>query len=135
MSAFRRREAGRAQAPRKAIFGARGRTTVALTGILLAGATVPACAAGGVSIHPDYLAMLPANVQKIVSARCSGPAHPRQYFATYFRNSVEMHLHYDKLSCDRPNRFCTLAGCLQEVYAVHGNSYKLSRSYYARESD
>lgn len=74
--------------------------------------------------------MLPANVRKIVVARCSGSAHPRQYFATYFRNSAELDLHYDRLSCDGPNRFCAAGGCLHEVYLLHGGSYRLSGSHY-----
>jgi hypothetical protein len=41
-----------------------------------------------------------------------------------------MHLHYDRLSCDGLNRFCSASGCLHEVYVLHGGSYMLSRSYY-----
>lgn len=126
MSALRAGEAGRSRQPAKAIVGM---GAIATAGILFASA--PAWSlGGGSSTNPDYLAMLPVNVRKIVAARCSGSAHPRQYFATYFRNSAEMDLHYDRLSCDRPNRFCTASGCLREVYVLHGGAYRLSRSYY-----
>lgn len=129
MSALRVRESDRSRRPAEAIAVMGYRAAVAIAGILFASA--PAWGlAGSSSTNPDYLAMLPANVRKIVIARCSGSAHPRQYFATYFRNSAEMDLHYDRLSCDRPNRFCTASGCLHEVYVLHGGSYTLSRSYY-----
>jgi len=132
MSALREREAGRLWQQPKQNAGAGHRVAVAITGILLASTgAVPAwCFGGGASTHPDYLAMLPASVQKMVVAKCNGSAHPRQYFATYLGNSAEMHLHYDRLSCDGPNRFCIATGCLHEVYVLHGNSYRLERRYY-----
>ncbi|QPF90122.1 hypothetical protein [Bradyrhizobium commune] len=107
------------------------RGAIAIAGIFVAGAPAWSFGAGS-SRNPDYLAMLPANVQKIVVGRCNGAAHPHQYFATFFYNSAEMHLHYDRLSCDGPNRFCTPTGCLHEVYVRHGGGYMLSRSYYGR---
>jgi hypothetical protein len=129
MSALRNRQAVRSGRPAKAIVGMGNRGAVAIAGILFA--STPAWSLGGGSSgHPDYLAMLPANLQKIVIARCSGSAHPHQYFATYFHNSAELDLHYDRLSCDGPNRFCTATACLHEIYVQHGGGYRLSRSYY-----
>lgn len=129
MSALRKREAVRSGQPARTIVGMGHRAAVAIAGILFASASAWSFG-GGSSGHPDYLAMLPANLQKIVMARCSGSAHPHQYFATYFHNSAELDLHYDRLSCDGPNRFCTAAACLHEIYALHGGGYRLSRSYY-----
>lgn len=131
MSALRVREAGRSRQPAKTIAGMGHRAAVAIAGLFFASA--PAWSfGGGSSTYPDYLAMLPANVRKIVVERCGGSAHPHQYFATYFRSSAEMHLHYDRLSCDGSSRFCSRSGCLHEVYVLHGGSYMLSRSYYDR---
>lgn len=129
MSALRARGAGRSRQPAKAIAGIRYRAVVATAGILFA--STPALSfGGGSSTYPDYLAMLPANVRKVVAGRCGGSAHPHQYFATYFRSSAEMHLHYDRLSCEGPNPFCIARSCLHEVYLLHRGSYTLSRSYY-----
>lgn len=105
------------------------RLTVALAGCLFA--NVPAWSFGGSSSSKaDYLAMLPANVRKIVAARCGGSAHPHQYFATYLRNSSEIHLHYERLSCDGPTEFCGATGCLHEIYLLHHGEYLLTRSYH-----
>lgn len=130
MGALRACEAGRSRRPAKAIAGMGYQAAVAIVGILFASA--PAWSfGGGSSTNPDYLTMLPANVRKIVVARCGGgSAHPHQYFATYFRGSAEMHLHYDRLSCDGPNPSCIANGCLHEVYVLRGGSYVLSRSHY-----
>lgn len=123
------RQAARSPKSANAVAGMRIRVMAAIAGLLFA--NVPAWSfGGGASPSSDYLAMLPANVRKIVAARCSGSAHPRRYFATYFRNSAEMDLHYDRLSCDRPSRFCTASGCLHEVYVLHGGTYTLLRSFY-----
>lgn len=129
MSALRGREADLSHSPTKTIAGMGYRAAVALAGILFASATAWSFG-GGSSRSSDYLAMLPANVRNMVVARCGGSAHPRQYFATYFHSSAEMHLHYDRLSCDGPNPFCTASGCLHEVYMLHRGGYVLSRSHY-----
>src|SRR3954447_6986774 len=105
------------------------RAAVAMAGVLFASAPTWSFG-GGSSTYPDYLAMLPANVRKIVMARCSGSAHPHQYFATYFHNSAELDLHYDRLSCDGPSGLCTATACLHEIYVLQGGRYRLSRSYY-----
>lgn len=107
--------------------------------VIMSGALHTANARGGVSqgvpwieIDAAYLHRFPAEVRSSIEAQkklCGATAAVQQSFARYIHVGGAQHdfitLHFDRLRCADRSLICGPEGCLHQVYAPAGASYRL----------
>jgi len=123
----------RQHVPAKLLFAA----LIVGIGVLVLSASVIAQARGRVSpgeqwiaIDSAYLKRFPAAVSASIAAhaRLCGPgAAVRSLFARYAGSTGREHiaLHFDHMRCANRASICGPSGCLHQVYAAVGRSYRL----------
>jgi hypothetical protein len=84
--------------------------------------------------NPEHINQLPAEVRNAVSHLCGPSLGAAHYFATYSENSRFLNLHFEHSQC-QPQKVCTQAGCLHQVYILTKEKYRLLRSYYGSGND
>ena len=86
------------------------------------------------SYNPQHIDNLPPDIRSAIYRRCSTPKalHP---FASYSDDSRRIVLHFEHFVCDGDGAYCTVSGCLHQVYGSAGGRYRLLRSYYAPAGD
>jgi len=88
--------------------------------------------------NPSHIAVLPVEVREVVersTRACGAVVAARRLFSTYIRDRVTGYqfiaLHFNEIRCANRSAVCTALGCLQEVFASNGRSYKLVLSVHA----
>lgn len=114
---------------------------VALVVCLVSAAAGSAVARGMGQEHPyaaEHIDRLPADVRRAVLTHeraCGGKAAATHYFTVSIDTPTQSFLsvHFENLSCPNRGTICTSAGCLHEVYAGRGTSYRRVFSVYAED--
>ena len=84
--------------------------------------------------NPQHISSLPPEVRNFVLHRCSEPKALHS-FAIYFNNLNGVVLHYEHFVCEGDDTYCTVSGCLHQVWVSVRGHYRLFRSYYAPAGD
>lgn len=84
--------------------------------------------------NPQHISSLPPEVRSFILHRCSEPKALHS-FAVYFDNLKGVVMHFEHFLCDGDDPYCTVSGCLHQVWVSVRGHFRLLRSYYAPAGD
>lgn len=87
--------------------------------------------------HARHVSWLPREIQNAVlqyQAPCGSLAATHQFALSLDGGPVQLiALHYENFRCDNRRAICSNAGCLHEIFASRGGTYRLVQRIYASD--
>ena len=84
--------------------------------------------------NPQHIDGLPPEIRASIHQGCTAP-EALHTFASYRDGAKQIVLHFERFICDGSEAHCGPAGCLHQLWVVHGAHYRLTRRYYAPAGD